>query len=146
MDKLTDLITADYAVLWIVMLLLVLAAVYKWVPPIYYNVKGAGKKEAEAESAHKSLDQRVEALETQVEDINQKLDRDFSRLNEIADSLRQQQKVSVESLEERELIIKSLLAMLKGLQEIGANGPTKVAQAEIETYLNKQAHEPKHTV
>ena len=45
-----------------------------------------------------------------------------------------------ESLEEREVIMQALLGVLGGLQEIGANGPTKDAKAKVEKYINKQAH------
>ena len=45
-----------------------------------------------------------------------------------------------DSLEDRQIIMEALLGALGGLQELGANGPTKEAENKIRTYLNKQAH------
>ena len=43
-------------------------------------------------------------------------------------------------MEERELIIRSLLGVVQGLQEVGANGPTKKTEKEIQDYLVRKAH------
>ncbi len=51
-----------------------------------------------------------------------------------------QQKYVEDSLEERELILKSLLGVVQGLQEIGANGPTKRAESDIQDFLLKKSH------
>jgi hypothetical protein len=50
------------------------------------------------------------------------------------------QKMSAESLEEREILMQAMIGVLGGLQELGANGPTKSAKATIQDYINKQAH------
>lgn len=43
--------------------------------------------------------------------------------------------------EEQNLLVYGILACLKGLQEKGCNGPVSEAVIEIETYLNKKAHQ-----
>lgn len=75
-----------------------------------------------------------------IEHIYDILAKDYRSLNEIKSIQEKQNRVERESLEEREIIMRSLLAVLKGLQELGTNGPTKDAQSEIELYINKQAH------
>lgn len=42
---------------------------------------------------------------------------------------------------EQMIIIRGLLACLKGLEEKGCNGPVKAAIAEIDEYINQKAHE-----
>lgn len=73
--------------------------------------------------------------------VNEKLDRDYERLNDMDKILKRHADEAKESLEERQIIMESLLGILKGLQEIGANGPTKTAQANIEEYMIKKSHE-----
>ena len=36
--------------------------------------------------------------------------------------------------------MEALMGALGGLQELGANGPTKEAKTKIQDYLNKKAH------
>ena len=43
-------------------------------------------------------------------------------------------------IEEQEIIVRALLGVLGGLQELGANGPTKAAEKEIRYYLCHMAH------
>jgi len=45
-----------------------------------------------------------------------------------------------ESISERKLLLKSILACLYGLQEQGCNGPVTKAVESLETYLYDQAH------
>lgn len=45
-----------------------------------------------------------------------------------------------ESIEERKLLLKSILACLYGLKEQGCNGPVTKAVESLETYLYDQAH------
>lgn len=73
--------------------------------------------------------------------VNEKLDRDYERLNDMDKILKRHADEARESLEERQIIMESLLGILKGLQEIGANGPTKIAQAKIEDYMIEKSHE-----
>ena len=39
-------------------------------------------------------------------------------------------------------MMRAMLSVLKGLQELGTNGPTKESQKELEDWLNKKAHRP----
>ena len=79
---------------------------------------------------------------TDVRQIKDKLDLDYNRLNEMERWKMSMQRLAADSLEEREILMQALLGVLGGLQEIGANGPTKAAEAKIRDYLNKKAHMP----
>ena len=50
------------------------------------------------------------------------------------------QRIAEDSLEERQILMQALLGVLGGLQEIGADGPTKKAEETIRSYLNRKAH------
>lgn len=86
--------------------------------------------------------EEIERIRQDISEINQKIGRDYARLNQIQQINTRQQKYIEESLEERELIIRSLLGVVQGLQEVGANGPTKKAEAEIQAYLLRKSHQP----
>lgn len=139
MEKVVDMVSGEYILQWVIVAILLLYFVYKEWPEFKKRMKSWGKQEEQ----EKSLNQRVSDVETELKKVNEKLDNDYRQINTMVQELQNQKRVTDASLEEREIIMRSLLGVLKGLQEIGANGPTKEAQAEIETYLNKQAHEPK---
>lgn len=138
MNKLSSLTTEDFIVQWVVVAVLAILLIYKSWPDIKKALNSWRKHENDREGLSTSIKRHDE----EIEKINEKLDRDYIAINEMRKTLALQKRVAEESLEEREIIMRSLLGVLKGLQEIGANGPTKEAQAEIEAYINKQAHEP----
>ena len=138
MNNLFSLTTESFIFQWVIVAILVILLIYKSWP----DIKKALNSWRTHENDREGLSTSVKRHDEEIEKINEKLDRDYIAINEMRKSLNLQKKVTEESLEEREIIMKSLLGVLKGLQEIGANGPTKEAQAEIEAYINKQAHEP----
>lgn len=73
--------------------------------------------------------------------VNEKLDRDYERLNDMDKILKRHAEEVRESREEMQIIMESLLGILKGLQELGSNGPTKEAQKKIEDYMIEKSHE-----
>ena len=90
---------------------------------------------------YEALCEAVERNTRDIEKLSNKVDRDLVQINQVIKINSIQQKFIEDSLEERELILRSLLGVIKGLQEIGANGPTKIAEAEIQAYLLKKLHE-----
>lgn len=139
MNKLAGLTTESFIAQWVIVAVLVLLLVYKSWPDIKKMLNSWRSHENDREG----LSYSVKRHDEEIGKINEKLERDYVAINEMRKTLALQKKVTEESLEEREIIMRSLLGVLKGLQEIGANGPTKEAQAEIEAYINKQAHEPR---
>ena len=138
MNKLIGLTTEDFIVQWVIVAALTVLLVYKSWP----DIKKALNSWRSHENDRVGITVSIKRHDEEIGKINEKLDRDYTAINEMRKTLTLQRKVTEESLEEREIIMRSLLGVLKGLQEIGANGPTKEAQAEIEAYINKQAHEP----
>ncbi|MFR1537551.1 MAG: hypothetical protein ACLSUP_02795 [Blautia massiliensis (ex Durand et al. 2017)] len=138
MEKLFSLTTEGFITQWVIVAILAVLLIYKSWP----DIKKALNSWRTHENDREGISTSIKRHEEEIEKINEKLERDYVAINEMRKTLNLQRKVTEESLEEREIIMRSLLGVLKGLQEIGANGPTKEAQAEIEAYINKQAHEP----
>lgn len=92
------------------------------------------------EELEKSIKDNGEHLEK----IDKKVESDYERLNQLQTITENQQRYINDSLEERELIVRSLFGVIKGLQELGANGPTKSAESELNAYLVKKSHDPAH--
>ena len=138
MEKLFSLTTEGFITQWVIVAILAVLLIYKSWP----DIKKALNSWRTHENDREGISTSIKRHEGEIEKINEKLERDYVAINEMRKTLNFQRKVTEESLEEREIIMRSLLGVLKGLQEIGANGPTKDAQAEIEAYINKQAHEP----
>ena len=140
--KLMEMVTADQVLTWILIALLVGYFIYKEWPEFKRRVSG-GAVAAEKEAAEdKSVCERLSVIEADVRQIKEKLERDYNRLNSIERWRGSMQRMVTDSLEEREIIMQAMLGVLGGLQEIGANGPTKEAEKKIRNYLNKKAHTP----
>jgi hypothetical protein len=114
--------------------------IYKEWPEFKRRISG-GAVAAEKEAAEdKSVSDRLSAIETDIKQIKENLDRDYHRLNEMERWRGGIQKMGEESLEEREILMQAMIGVLGGLQELGANGPTKSAKTAIQDYINRQAH------
>lgn len=140
--KLEELITADQILTWIVIAFLVGYFIYKEWPEFKRRVSGTAVNAAKEAAEDKSVLARLSAIETDVKEIKTKLERDYTRLNAMEHWKGGMEKMVADSLEEREILIQAMLGVLGGLQEIGANGPTKKAEEQIRNYLNRKAHMP----
>ncbi len=141
MEKvLQQAISADQLLAWLICAFLFGYFVYKEWPELKKRITEGTKQKAEAEATDKSLDARLTAIETDVKQIKEKLDRDYGRLNDMERWKKTIEQVVAESLEEREILMQAMLGVLGGLQELGANGPTQEATDTIHRYINKQAH------
>lgn len=136
MDQILDIASPKELLVWIVCAVLILQVILKYYPV----VKGWFKKDILQETAAKTVDQRLDALEADVKEVKARQARDYSRMNDMTERLEESAQDIKDSKEERQLMLSGILAALKGLQELGTNGPTKSAQSEIEQYLNRQAH------
>ena len=137
MDKiLQQAITSDQLIVWLVIAFLVGYFVYKEWPEFKRRVSGSAVKEVN----DKTVSERLTAIEKDISEIKAKLDIDYTRLNDMDRWKNGIEQIVTESLEEREILMQAMLGVLGGLQELGANGPTKAAKATIQDYINKQAH------
>lgn len=140
--KLEELITADQILTWIVIAFLIGYFIYKEWPEFKRRVSGTAINAAKEAAEDKSVLARLSAIETDVKEIKTKLERDYTRLNAMEHWKGGMEKMVADSLEEREILMQAMLGVLGGLQEIGANGPTKKAEEQIRNYLNRKAHMP----
>jgi len=92
------------------------------------------------EEQDKTVGSRLEHVEAEIRSVNEKLGRDYDRLNRLETQIEKTRTVQVSMSEELEIIMEALLGALGGLQELGANGPTKEAKDKIQNYLNSKAH------
>ena len=140
--KLEELITADQMLTWIVIAFLVGYFIYKEWPEFKRRISGTAVNAVKEAAEDKSVLARLSAIETDVKDIKAKLERDYTRINDMERWRGSMERMIADSLEEREILMQAMLGVLGGLQEIGANGPTKKAEETIRNYLNRKAHMP----
>ena len=140
MDKIAELVTGEAVLQWLVIFLLLAYFVYKEYPEFKRRVTGGAKRELEGESREKEMETRIRKLEERLDSIEKKLLNDYHSLEILMRSEQEDKKLLSASLEEREIIMRALLALIDGVHELGANGPTTAAHDEITAYLTKQAH------
>lgn len=130
-------ITPQDILVWVLICILAMIAFNKVYPVIRSKVLKAETVDNMPEQIHK--------LNGRLDTVEEKLGRDYDSINEIKKELHRQAKENEDSLEERQLLMSSMLAVLDGLQQLGTNGKTKEAKEALQIYLNDQAHKPHHT-
>lgn len=141
MGKLLDYVTGSQIAVWLVIAFFVAYFIYKEWPAFRDRVSSGSLKRQKDSDIGKSVEKRLEGIEDRLATIEEKLGRDYVRLGDIEREHKKTRKMAQDSLEEREIIMRTLLGVLGGLQELGANGPTKEAETEIRNYLNRKAHD-----
>lgn len=139
-SKLGEFVTAQSLVNFMVLAILVGYFIYREWPEFKKRVSRGAVKEKADEQAEQTIGQRLGSIEREVKQINEKLDRDYKRINILETRIDKTEEVQDSTSEELRIIIEALLGALGGLQELGANGPTKEAEEVIHNYLNKKAH------
>ena len=139
--KLLEFVTSGQVVVWLVIAFFVGYFIYKEWPEFRKRVSSGAVKQQKDEELDKSVEQRLAGIENRLTTIEEKLTRDYDRINDVEHEGKRNRRMAEESLEEREIIMRALLGALGGLQELGANGPTQAATAEIKDYLNRKAHD-----
>ena len=139
-DQLAKTVTGAQILNWCVIAFLVGYFAYKEWPDFKKRISSRAVKDHEDEEQDNSADARLDRVETEVRNVNEKLGRDYDRLNRLELQIEKTRTVQISMSEELEIIMEALLGALGGLQELGANGPTKEAKAKIQDYLNRKAH------
>lgn len=142
-EDLTGYVPVQYIIWTVIVLLVIVVAAIKIIPLIKKWFESA----RQMANYRDELDRRLEKCTQDIKDITQELSNintrcvgSQSQVNKIAEITQKQQQYIEDSMEERELIIRSLLGVVQGLQEVGADGPTKKAEKEIQDYLVKKSH------
>ena len=139
-DKLAEAVTGEQVALWLVIAFLVGFFIYKEFPEFRKRMSSKALKEQKDEQTDKTVEQRLDGMETELQQINDKLSRDYGRLNAIEKQIERTKNTQADVMEELGIIMNALLGVLRGLQEKGINGPTKEAEEELQKYLNSKAH------
>lgn len=145
LEKLSGYVPVQYIIWTIAIMIVVMVIIYKCYPTIKSWFEVARKEKNKRDGIDELLEKHtneLQELREEVQKINKKLSNDQNNINKIEEITIRQQQYIEDSMEERELIIRSLLGVVQGLQEVGANGPTKKAEKEIQEYLVKKSHKP----
>ena len=73
-------------------------------------------------------------------EVKEKQARDYRRLNTLETETNRQRLALTDSLTERKLLMKGILACLDGMEQQGCNHAVTSTKLEISTYLNEAAH------
>lgn len=134
--KILEFIPADQFVLWVLIALVVLYFVYKEWPEFWRRVSSKASKDQK----ETNIEQRMDVIEKKLDSIESKLERDYDRITILEFEIKKSKSAMASSRKESEIMMRAMLGVLKGLQELGTNGPTKESQAEIENWLTEQSH------
>lgn len=140
---LQELVSGQQIASWLIIAFLVIYFIYKEFPDFKKRISKNAVKEIEEELSDKSVAERLENIEKSVKEMNEKLGRDYDRLNALEQDYKKTQRIINSSIEESGIIMRALLGIIEGLQELGADGKTKTSEQEIHDYLIKQAHDTK---
>lgn len=128
-----SLVTGEQVIVWLVIFFLVIYFLYKEGPEFVKRITDPRMKASKMEETDKHILTRLDKIEARLDGVDQKLNNDWTRLNVV-------EKATKESLQERTILVKAMLSVIDGLQQLGANGKTHEAEKELTEYLNEQAH------
>lgn len=143
--ELTDLITGEQVAVWLIIALLVGYFIYKEFPEFRKRISNGALKEKDAEFSEKTIIERLDAIEAKlsqqmkkIDEMDDKLLRDYDRINSMEKEQKALKRTQKASLEERGIIMRALLALMEGLPD---NELVHESEREINEYLIKQAHQ-----
>lgn len=151
--KLSELITGEQVVAWLLIAFLVVYFIYKEFPEFKKRItKGAIKEKAD-EITNKTVSDRLDAIDQKIAELSEKTDkrfgelndklaRDYDRINVMEKEQKEIKRMHRSSLEERGLIMRALLALMEGAPD---NEAILQSEKEIREYLIQQAHTMEET-
>lgn len=143
MEGILSKLTSPEGIVYVtpVVLLLVYIAYKEW-PELKKRISAGPMKDRQMQSADEQMSVEIRELRTEVQSVKEKLANDYLRINRLERENDQIRKLAEASLEERHILMECILALLKSVRELGANGPTGVKEAEenLQVYLNRRAH------
>lgn len=137
LERASEIVSTEFVLAVIIVIIALVVVLSKVLPVVVSWFKTIRKAVNQYEELMTSVKQNTSDIKL----INEKMGRDYARLNQLQQLTVKQQAYIEDSIEERELILRSLLGVVQGLQEVGANGPTKKTEKEIQDYLLKKSHE-----
>lgn len=88
-----------------------------------------------------SIKSDIATLKEDIKDVKEKQMRDYKRLNSIDEDNLKQRKAIKESLTERKLLMRGIMACLDGLEQLNCNHTVPETKKAISDYLNDAAHD-----
>lgn len=135
--KLAETITGEQVAAWLIIAFLVVYFIYKEYPDFKKRITKGAIKEKTDEITDKTVSERLDAIEKKLSEMNDKLTRDYDRINVMEKEQKGIKRMHQSSLEERGLIMRALLALMEGVPD---NDAIIKSEAEIREYLIQQAH------
>ena len=137
-NKLSELVTGEQVAIWLIIAFLVAYFIYKEWPEFQRRMTKSAVKEKEDEISEKTVSERLDAIEKQLSEMNDKLTRDYDRINVMEKQQKKIDKMQRNSLEERGIIMRALLALMEGSAD---NEKIRESENEIQSYLVRQSHQ-----
>jgi hypothetical protein len=143
-NKLSELVTGEQVAIWLIIAFLVGYFIYKEYPELKRRISKSALKEQKDELSEKTISDRIDAIEKKLDgmekkfdEMNDKLSRDYDRINVMEKQQKKIERMQRNSLEERGIIMRALLALMEGSPE---NDKIQESEKEIQDYLVKQSH------
>lgn len=140
-SEITAAVPKDSFVTILLALFLIAYFAYKEWPEFKKRMQSPAVRSAEEIQMQQEMAEKLENIEKQIGRLNEKTNNDFYRLEHLESGMSDIKTSVGHSLEERELIMNALIGVLRGLQELGSNGPTKQSEHELMEFLNNRAHD-----
>ena len=147
MGKLGEVVKGDTFVLVLICIIMIAYFVYKEWPEFKKRVTKSTVDQKDAEAKDLSVSQRLDALQkavivaqADIASIKERQARDYQRLNDIEKDNCKQNEAIQDSLKERKLLMKGIMACLDGLEQLNCNHTVPETRNEIYTYLYDTSH------
>ena len=127
-------ITGAEITTWIIIAFLVGYFIYKEAPEFKKRISKSAVDEKQQE---KTLFERLDAIEKKLGELEEKLTNDYDRINAMEKEQVAYRKMQKNSLEERGIIMRALLAIMESSED---NEKVKASEKEINEYLIRTAH------
>ena len=134
--NITEMVSVEYLISTVLILVTIGVFLVK-IAPVLKDILDFYRKFV---NKYEGLQDQINRNTEDIVMIKEKVNNESMRVNQLQTYTAKQQKYISESLEEREIMLRSLLGIIRGLQEVGANGATKGIEEELQDYLVKKSH------
>ena len=137
-SELQGVVTGEQVAVWLIIAFLVGYFIYKEYPEFKKRITKGALDEKEQEVSEKTILERLDAIEAKLKVMDDKLTRDYERINTVEREQKNVRKAQNKSLEERGIIMRALLALMEGSEE---SEKIRESENEINRYLIAQSHQ-----
>ena len=136
-NGLQSTITGSEITTWIIIAFLVGYFIYKEYPEFKKRISKKAVDEKELAQTEQNLFERLDKIEKKLDELDEKLAKDYDRINKMEQEQTAYRKMQRNSLKERGIIMRALLALMEGSED---NDLVKASEKEINEYLIETAH------